>query len=69
MSPGRKDYDSATTTMNHRGEWVPSIPLPLYEQWPLMPTRYRCSCGQKFKTEKAYQGHYALEHVLGLGDV
>jgi hypothetical protein len=46
---------------NDRGEWVPSIPLPLY----VWPHRHRCKCGRSFWTVAGYRGHYALAHVLG----
>lgn len=49
---------AATTTQNARGEWVPSIPLPLYG------LRKRCECGRKFWTMDGYRGHYALRHIL-----
>ena len=49
-------------TQNSRGEWVPSIPLPFYG------LRKRCCCGRKFWTVVGYQGHYALCHILHLGD-
>ena len=46
---------------NDRGEWVPSIPLPMYL------LRKRCGfCGRKFWTLTGYQGHYALAHILKL---
>lgn len=49
-------------TQNNAGEWVPSIPLPLYG------VRNRCSCGRRFWTVRGYRGHYALAHILKLGD-
>lgn len=49
---------------NKRGEWVPSIPIPLYVP-PLM-LRKRCSCGRGFWTMDGYRGHYALAHILAL---
>ncbi|HEY7416610.1 MAG TPA: hypothetical protein VH593_15575 [Ktedonobacteraceae bacterium] len=39
-----------------------SIPLPKYG------IRNQCECGQKFWTIKGYRGHYALVHILHLGD-
>jgi len=47
--------------LNERGQWVPSIPLPLY-----ILLRCRCECGRAFWTAAGYRGHYALTHVLGL---
>jgi hypothetical protein len=47
-----------TTAQNARGEWVPSIPLPLFG------LRKHCSCGRKFWTLDGYRGHFALDHVL-----
>ena len=44
---------------NSKGEWVPSIPLPLFG------LRKRCECGQSFWTLPGYRGHYALVHILG----
>lgn len=49
------------TMLNTRGEWVPAIPLPYYLVWGC-----RCSCGEKFWTTRAYEGHYALVHILGM---
>ena len=49
-------------TQNNHGEWVPSIPLPYYG------LRKRCGCGRKFWTAEGYRGHYALCHVLQLGE-
>jgi len=46
-------------TVNSRGEWVPSIPLPFY-----LLVRKRCSCGATFWTTAGYEGHYALRHIL-----
>lgn len=46
--------------LNARGEWVPSIPLPLY----LVFGRCLCSCKRKFRTERLYRAHYALDHIL-----
>lgn len=48
------------TTRNADGEWVPSIPLPLY----MWPHRNRCRCGRWFWTEAGYRGHYALAHII-----
>lgn len=64
----RRGYDRSVGTQNRRGEWVPSIPLPLFVG--ILDTRlmrHRCSCGQTFWTMRGYEGHYALEHILGLG--
>jgi hypothetical protein len=47
-------------TQNLAGEWVPSIPLPLYG------LRKQCECGRRFWTADGYRGHYALVHVLKL---
>lgn len=49
-----------TQTQNAAGEWVPSIPLPLFG------LRKRCGCGRKFWTLAGYNGHYALAHILKL---
>ena len=49
---------AASTAQNARGEWVPSIPLPMYG------IRKRCECGRKFWTAAGYRGHYALDHIL-----
>jgi hypothetical protein len=50
-------------TRNRRGEWVPSIPFPLYTR-----RRCVCECGRRFRDAEAYRGHYALVHILHLGD-
>jgi hypothetical protein len=47
---------------NDRGEWVPSIPLPLFT----FPHRHRCECDRSFWTMSGYRGHYALVHVMHL---
>lgn len=57
--PAARDYDRSVSAQNRRGEWVPAIPLPF------LGFHKRCICGAKFWTMKGYQGHYALEHVLG----
>jgi hypothetical protein len=51
-----------TATQNDAGEWVPAIPLPFYG------LRKHCDCGRKFWTMAGYRGHYALRHILRLGD-
>ena len=51
---------SGMATQNKRGEWVPPIPLPYY----LAFGRVRCSCGEKFWNEEAYNAHYAYKHIL-----
>lgn len=51
-------------TQNTRGEWVPSIPLPFYGRG----NRCTCQCNRRFKGDEAYQGHYALVHILGMPD-
>lgn len=56
-------YSDGTQTRNRSGDWVPSVPLPL-----LLRLRNRCSCGRKFWTMAGYRGHYALAHILDLGD-
>jgi hypothetical protein len=62
----KKDYEIEggveMSCKNKYGEWVPSIPLPYYLAWG----RVRCNCGRKFKGEEAYEGHYALDHIMGL---
>ena len=55
---------SENQTQNRRGEWVTAIPLPLF----LWPHRCHCACGRWFWTLAGYRGHYALVHVMGLGD-
>lgn len=60
-----KDFSRHVQTQNARGEWVPSIPRPYY----LFVGRVRCECGEKFRNEKIYDGHYALEHILGMYEV
>jgi hypothetical protein len=60
MTIREKDYDRSISAQNRRGEWVPSIPLPF------QGTRKVCRCGAKFWTMPGYQGHYALEHILGM---
>jgi len=54
--------DGNTSVENRRGEWIPAIPLPFH----LWLAGYRCDCGRKFWTQRGYQGHYALEHILAL---
>jgi hypothetical protein len=62
MLTGKLLDRSSAQTRNSAGAWVPSIPLPLYG------LRKHCGCGRKFWTADAYRGHYALCHVLKLGD-
>lgn len=57
-----KEYDTNISTRNKYGEWVPSIPYPYF----LWLGRTRCDCGKTFKDIKTYNGHFALEHILGL---
>lgn len=45
-------------SLNKKGEWYPSIPLPYYG------FRKHCHCGEKFWTEKRYEEHYALKHII-----
>jgi hypothetical protein len=68
----RKDY-RRIQVKNERGEWVPGIPEPFYgirktcthsDDTPSHPSLHYC--GKKFWTYRAYQAHYALEHILGL---
>jgi hypothetical protein len=41
-----------------------NIPLPI---WPGWAVRRRCpACPDRFRTGRAYRGHYALVHILGL---
>ena len=49
-------------TKNNRGEWVAAIPLPIYG------LRKKCDCGKRFWTHAGYSGHYALVHILALGE-
>jgi hypothetical protein len=52
-----------TMTQNAAGQWVPAIPLPLYR------LRKECApCRRRFWTMAGYRGHYALVHILGVGD-
>jgi hypothetical protein len=44
---------------NSHGQWVPSIPVPLY-----LAVRKQCGCGRRFWTAAGYEGHYALEHIV-----
>jgi len=53
-------HNQGVRTKNKNGHWVPSIPLPYYG------LRKGCICGKKFWTEKGYERHYALEHIVGL---
>ena len=55
-------------TQNRKGEWVPSIPLPIYpSMFAPFGGKVKCGqCGEKFWTTKLYRGHYALEHILEL---
>lgn len=48
-----------TFAQNKRGEWVPAIPLPFFGM-----IRLKCACGAKFSNMEAYEGHYALRHIL-----
>ena len=57
-TPGLGDLGDAHT-QNARGQWVPSIPLPLYGL-----IRRRCQCGKRFWTTRRYRAHYALDHIL-----
>lgn len=49
---------------NERGEWVPVPPEPLFVGLRLR--KARCSCGETFRDRRAYRGHYAIAHILGL---
>jgi len=53
-------WKQAVQTQNKRGQWVPSIPLPLFT-WP---HRFRCTCKRTFWTMRGYRGHYAVAHIL-----
>jgi len=53
---------SSAEQTNDRGQWVPAIPVPFYG------LRKHCECGRKFWTIGGYQGHYALVHILHLGE-
>lgn len=48
-----------TMTQNLSGQWVRSIPLPLYSLG-----RKVCWCKQGFWTTRGYRGHFALCHIL-----
>jgi hypothetical protein len=52
---------SNASTQNALGEWVPSIPLPMF-----LVLHCRCECGQRFLRLRNYQGHYAHAHILGM---
>ena len=54
------DDQARVSTLNNRGEWVPSIPVPYY----LPFHRHRCECNRRFWTMAGYRGHYALVHIL-----
>jgi hypothetical protein len=67
MSPDeRSGPSSEPQVQNRRGEWVPSIPLPLYTGFGTRFSLCQCKCGQTFRKEVQYRGHYALVHILGL---
>lgn len=52
---------SGNQVQNKRGEWVPAIPVPLFEWLHLR----RCGeCRKAYFTMAGYRGHYALEHIL-----
>jgi len=53
-----------TQIQNDKGQWVPAIPEPLYEWFDLK----KCKCGRMFWTKEGYRAHYALAHILFLGD-
>lgn len=53
------DKEGRTFAQNSRGEWVPAIPLPYFGS-----LRVKCTCGAKFWNLEAYEGHYALRHIL-----
>lgn len=50
---------------NRYGHYVPAIPEPFWVGWRLR--KARCDCGATFRGKAAYEGHYALVHVLHLG--
>lgn len=57
--------DSDNLVKNRDGEWVPSIPFPLFG------LRKKCrfpGCHKHYFTEAGYRGHYALAHILKLPD-
>jgi hypothetical protein len=58
MASGKDESYNTVSMQNERGEWVPALPEPFYG------LRKRCDCGAKFWTKKAYQAHYALEHIV-----
>lgn len=55
-----KSFDKSISSKNKRGEYVPAIPAPYYGLKKI------CRCGASFWTDKGYEGHYALEHILGM---
>lgn len=59
------DSPTGAFVQNHRGEFVPAIPLPLF----IGMKRVQCThdnCGRKFFAKKRYREHYALAHILAL---
>lgn len=50
------------SVQNAAGNWVPSPPLPVFVGYLLR--RIHCQCGEDFKTEDQYLGHYAYHHML-----
>jgi hypothetical protein len=53
---------AGNNTRNRKGQWVKSIPLAHGG------FRQHCECGRKFWTVEGYRGHYALVHILHLGE-
>lgn len=64
----------AAEALNSRGEWVPSIPEPLWGRSLGRPVARCPETGCEFGTVRrtdaeartGYRGHYALVHILGL---
>lgn len=64
------DGEPINQTLNKRGEWVPSIPLPFIDRrrwaWGNSFVCWECPDKPMFKRMVDYRGHYALVHILGL---
>ena len=52
-------------TKNKIGQWVEAIPEPWFYR-PFFLNIMACNCGKMFCTREAYEGHYALRHILSL---
>lgn len=54
-------FDTGNLVRNLAGEWVPSIPEPIYGLGKVCPV-----CYQRFFMRAGYRGHYALTHIMKL---